>query len=102
MLSNVDIRAYKCIEAESLDLAPLTLMTGTNSSGKSTLLQAILVAMSYLKQNNLPYLRDLVKPYMQLEDVLCRTTDARKVEVVLTTTEHSVFSAYIAETGGGL
>lgn len=102
MLSSIEISAYKCIEGESLSLAPLTLVTGTNSSGKSTLLQAILVAMSYLKQNNLPYLRDLVKPYMQLEDVLCRTSDARKVEVVLTTTEHLVFSAYIAESGGGM
>lgn len=102
MLENIKIRAYKCIENESFCLSPLTLVTGTNSSGKSTLLQAMLVAMSYLQQKNLPYLRDLVKPYVQLDDVLCRTSDARQVEIELTATDQLEFNAFIAETGGGI
>lgn len=98
MLKTLDITAYKCIEAESFDLAPLTLITGTNSSGKSTVLQAILVGMSYLKQEKLSYLRDLVKPYVQLDDVLCRTADAEHVGISLTTDKGEEFRVFITET----
>lgn len=101
MLKTLDITAYKCIEAQAFDLAPLTLVTGTNSSGKSTVLQAILVGMSHLKQSKLSYLRDLVKPYVQLDDVLCRTADARKVEIGLETTEGQAFTTFITENAPG-
>ena|SRR5680860_204997 len=101
MLKTLDVTAYKCIEAQTFDLAPLTLVTGTNSSGKSTVLQAILVGMSYLKQGKLSYLRDLVKPYVQLEDVLCRTVDARQVDIGLITTEGQSLNTFITEKAPG-
>ncbi len=43
MLKNIKIENFKCFENEIIDLKPLTLITGTNSSGKSSLLQAILL-----------------------------------------------------------
>lgn len=44
MLTNIEINNFKCFEKDSLKIKPLTLITGTNSSGKSSLIQAILLA----------------------------------------------------------
>lgn len=101
MLKTLDVTAYKCIEAESFELAPLTLITGTNSSGKSTVLQAILVGVSHLRQSKLSYLRDLVKPYVQLDDVLCRTVDARQIRIGLVTKDGQKIETFISENASG-
>jgi predicted ATPase len=101
MLKQLDVKAFKCIEEQSFQLAPLTLVTGTNASGKSTVLQAILIGLSYLKQDKLSYLRDLVKPYVQLEDVLCRTAEARQVDIGLTTVDEQRFDTFITELAPG-
>jgi predicted ATPase len=42
-LSKIDIENFKSIEKTSLSLAPLTVLIGVNSRGKSTILQSILV-----------------------------------------------------------
>jgi AAA15 family ATPase/GTPase len=43
MLTKWGLRNFKSIYHANLDLAPLTVLTGTNSSGKSSLLQSMLV-----------------------------------------------------------
>lgn len=42
MIQKIKIENYKCIDKCEFDLKPLTIITGLNSTGKSTLLQAIL------------------------------------------------------------
>lgn len=44
MLSKLTVKNYKCLTDCSLELKPLNLFAGPNSSGKSTALQALLVA----------------------------------------------------------
>src|SRR6266540_5657211 len=41
MLTRVILETFKCFEDLKLPLAPLTLLTGFNSAGKSTVLQAL-------------------------------------------------------------
>ncbi|NOS89785.1 MAG: AAA family ATPase [Methylococcaceae bacterium] len=48
MLNRLDLKCFKCFEELHLPLAPLTLLSGTNASGKSSLLQALVL----LKSNN--------------------------------------------------
>lgn len=43
MISQINIDNYKCIEHEDLQIKPLTIITGLNSTGKSTLIQSILL-----------------------------------------------------------
>ena len=43
MLTRLELRSFKCFELLRLPLAPLTLLTGLNASGKSTVLQAIVL-----------------------------------------------------------
>lgn len=44
MISALDIRAFKRLVATRLEFAPLTVLTGLNGAGKTTVLQALLLA----------------------------------------------------------
>jgi len=82
-LSLINIERFKSVKSASLHLAPLTLLAGSNGGGKSSVIQAILLAVSAVEQKNLPYLKELVSPFLQLDDVLCRWSDERTVQVEL-------------------
>lgn len=47
MLSKLSIVNFKSIEKQELELRPLTILTGLNSTGKSTCFQSILTALYY-------------------------------------------------------
>ncbi|MDX9744308.1 MAG: AAA family ATPase, partial [Arcobacteraceae bacterium] len=44
MIKNIKVNYFKCFEKEELEFRPFTILTGTNSSGKSSLIQAILLS----------------------------------------------------------
>lgn len=55
MLSELSLRTFKCFERLNLPLAELTLLTGTNASGKSSVIQALaLLHQSLVDTNNRP------------------------------------------------
>ncbi len=43
MLTRIDLRHFKCFDALKLPLRPLTVLSGTNASGKSSVLQAFVL-----------------------------------------------------------
>ena len=42
MIDKLHIKAFKCFEDEELEFRNLTILTGTNASGKSSVIQSIL------------------------------------------------------------
>ncbi|MEU5833291.1 DUF3696 domain-containing protein [Streptomyces diacarni] len=44
MITSVGIRHFKCFEEADFELRPLTVLTGLNGAGKSSLIQALLLA----------------------------------------------------------
>lgn len=50
MIERLHIRNFKCFEELSLPLAPLTLLTGFNAAGKSTVLQTALLLAQALRE----------------------------------------------------
>ena len=44
MITKVKIEDFKCFEYEEIEFRPLTILTGTNSSGKSSMIQSILLS----------------------------------------------------------
>ncbi len=50
MINRLHIQNFKCFEALSLPLAPMTLLTGFNAAGKSTTLQAMLLLAQAQRQ----------------------------------------------------
>jgi len=45
MLEQLELRLFKCFEMIDLPLGPLTLLSGSNASGKSSALQALVLSM---------------------------------------------------------
>ncbi len=51
MLTRLELRSFKCFELLRLPLAPLTLLTGLNASGKSSILQAIVLLHQTMREH---------------------------------------------------
>ena len=54
MISKLHIQGFKCFDDESFSIAPLTLLSGLNSSGKSSFIQAIRLAYGHKDSSNGP------------------------------------------------
>ncbi|MCP4698836.1 MAG: DUF3696 domain-containing protein [Gammaproteobacteria bacterium] len=52
MLTRIHLNNFKCFDALSLPLAPLTVLTGFNAAGKSTALQSLLLLAQSLRSGN--------------------------------------------------
>ncbi|MBF0528303.1 MAG: DUF3696 domain-containing protein [Deltaproteobacteria bacterium] len=50
MISRLDLHHFKCFELLKLPLSPLTLLSGSNASGKSTVLQALVLLHQTIKE----------------------------------------------------
>jgi len=55
MLNKLTLTNFKCFESEEIDLKPLTLLSGINGMGKSTVIQALLL----LRQNYNRFSKDI-------------------------------------------
>lgn len=51
----MELKNFKCFQQQRIDFRPLTLLTGVNSAGKSTVIQALL-----LLQQNFPLICDIL------------------------------------------
>ena len=51
MLIQLDLKTFKCFELLRLPLSPLTLLSGANASGKSTVLQALVLLHQTMLEN---------------------------------------------------
>lgn len=54
MIKTMELTNFKCFPSQQIAFRPLTLLTGVNSAGKSTVIQALLL----LRQNLAPYRGD--------------------------------------------
>lgn len=50
MLTRIDLRNFKCFESLKLPLRPLTLLSGANASGKSSVLQALVLLHQTMRE----------------------------------------------------
>ncbi len=51
MFTRLDLRYFKCFELLRLPLSPLTLLSGPNASGKSTVLQALVLLHQTMREH---------------------------------------------------
>lgn len=54
MITAIELTNFKCFEKQQVLLKPLTLLAGLNSSGKSTIIQALLLLRQSYLENLLP------------------------------------------------
>ena len=51
MLIRIDLRHFKCFESLKLPLRPLTLLSGANAAGKSSVLQALVLLHQTMREH---------------------------------------------------
>ena len=51
MLTRIDLRHFKCFDSLKLPLRPLTLLSGTNASGKSSVLQVLALLHQTMREH---------------------------------------------------
>ena len=51
MLTRIDLRHFKCFDSLKLPLCPLTLLSGANASGKSSVIQALVLLHQTMREN---------------------------------------------------
>lgn len=83
MLTKIDIEGFKSIENESLKLAPLTILTGINSSGKSTVIQALLLLLRFTMPVNQFSLQKIISPYSNPRDIRNKFTNQPDTNICL-------------------
>src|SRR5258708_12247320 len=54
MIQSLELTHFKCFQQQVVVVKPLTLLAGLNSSGKSTILQALLLLRQSYLENLLP------------------------------------------------
>ena len=51
MIKHIQIKDYKCLHDENLEIKPFTIVTGVNSAGKSSLIQSVLLPVRRIGKN---------------------------------------------------
>lgn len=53
MINKIELSNFKCFKLLKLPLTELTLLAGSNASGKSSLLQALVILHQTIRENEL-------------------------------------------------
>lgn len=70
MISRIDLKQFKCFTSLRLPLYPLTLLSGSNASGKSSVLHALILLHQAIRENTNTNTLMLNGPIIQLGTVL--------------------------------
>ena len=94
MLTRIDLRHFKCFEMLKLPLRPLTLLSGANASGKSSVLQALVLLHQTMREHEWSSRLMLNGAAVRLgtvADVLDQVHGRRSWEIVLGDDDASYF-----------
>lgn len=81
MIKRIDIKGFKSIKNLSLDCTNLNILTGTNSSGKSTIIQSLLVLSQIVASNYNESLNGQLLKLGLFNDVKSKFTKEKNISV---------------------
>lgn len=87
MINSINLKNFKCYQEVNFNFSNMSVFCGSNSSGKSTAIQSILLFMQNLHDKNLDM--DLVSfmgkyfSFGTLEDVQCHNPQGKDIEVTI-------------------
>jgi predicted ATPase len=93
MINEVILSNFKCYEKEPFKLSNLTVFCGNNSAGKSTVIQALLLAFQNDFSSNLELTGDYIQPG-SYDDIHNRNAENDSLEVKLITSRGHVAWGY--------
>lgn len=99
MISNVEIQGFKSIDSESLKLVPLTILTGVNSSGKSTVIQALLLFIKYNLEINRYSMEELTHYLSDFSSIRNKSKNAKVIKITVSSLNNEFFKLIIDNNG---
>lgn len=84
MLKQLEIKNVKNIDKTTLKLAPLTLLVGVNSSGKSTIIQALMLLIKHSQTHNRYSMEELIRYLNDFSALRNKNTNAKIIEITAT------------------
>jgi predicted ATPase len=81
MLESITIAGFKSIEKQTLSLKPLTIVTGLNSTGKSSVIQSILLFAKLSNRANYYSMAKLTENYSAFREVRNRYFNSKAINI---------------------
>ncbi|MCM7821071.1 AAA family ATPase [Enterobacter hormaechei] len=81
MLTHISIKGFKSLGSTNLVLAPLTILTGTNSSGKSSVLQALMLLIKYSASVNQYSMEDVTRFLADFSVIRNKKINAKAISI---------------------
>lgn len=81
MLNEITINNLKSIDKTTLKLAPLTILTGINSSGKSTVIQALMLLIKNSCISNRYSMEELIRYLNDFQVIRNKKNNAKSVDI---------------------
>lgn len=103
MINKLYLKNFRGIAETEIDLAPMTILTGTNNSGKSSLMYGLLTLKNVVSNPNQPLDSFFNFTFMNLggfkESVHLKQDEARKIEIRVDSSRANVRGSYAAVLG---
>ena len=104
MLNSLHVKNFKSHRDSTIELGNLTLLTGVNSSGKSSLIHALLLLRQSFLKGRLDRGLDLNEPLCRIgtgQDVLYRLSDSNILSIAISAGESFQFAYNVEKALGG-
>lgn len=88
MLNKIDIHGFKSLGDASLRLAPLTILTGTNSSGKSSVMQALMLLIKHSSAANQYSMEEVIRYLGDFSEIRNKKCNAKSIVIKVTDNEN--------------
>lgn len=99
MLKQLEINNLKSIDKETLRLKPLTLLIGSNSSGKSTVIQALMLLIRNSQVSNRYSMEELIRYLSDFSTIRNKKNNAKSIDIVAIDDEGNRHSLQITSDG---
>lgn len=83
MIKKVKIEGFKSIKYQEFDFKGLTVLTGLNSTGKSSVIQSLLLLSNFNSSST--ELKEYVKKFLEFKDVRNRYENTKEIKIAVST-----------------
>ncbi|BBT72739.1 AAA family ATPase [Klebsiella sp. WP8-S18-ESBL-06] len=101
MLTQISINGFKSLDSTELPLLPLTILTGTNSSGKSSVLQALMLIIKHSASVNQYSMEDVIRFLADFTSIRNKKVNAKSIRISVqdsNNTKHSLGKVRISRS----